>query len=187
MALKRLTIDGYGQVELNNVAFRRDGRVEAQCKLKKDEFSKTNPAENGMILAVNKIKNIIGSPIGMGDIYPVALNYSAEHLCDERNTGLKNFYLTPDSYLPRVGYLSVGDTFTTNCVCYDDVEFESEEALKTALENVETSVFGVVDNSGVIKLTKTKPETIPHGLLMMAKSSTMPDGQYGVHFHVVAV
>ena len=30
MAQKRLVIDGYGQLELNNVAFRRDGRVEAQ-------------------------------------------------------------------------------------------------------------------------------------------------------------
>ena len=24
---------GYGQVELNKVAFRRDGRIEAQCRL----------------------------------------------------------------------------------------------------------------------------------------------------------
>ena len=31
MATKRFTIDGYGQVELNNVAFRQDGRIEAQC------------------------------------------------------------------------------------------------------------------------------------------------------------
>ena len=30
MAQTRLVIDGYGQLELNNVAFRRDGRVEAQ-------------------------------------------------------------------------------------------------------------------------------------------------------------
>ena len=32
MATKRLVISGYGQVELNNVAFRRDGRIEAQCQ-----------------------------------------------------------------------------------------------------------------------------------------------------------
>lgn len=29
MATRRFIIDGYGQVELNQVAFRRDGRVEA--------------------------------------------------------------------------------------------------------------------------------------------------------------
>lgn len=31
MATKRFIIDGFGQVELNNVAFRRDGRIETQC------------------------------------------------------------------------------------------------------------------------------------------------------------
>ena len=30
MADKRLVIDGFGQIELNQVSFRRDGRVEAQ-------------------------------------------------------------------------------------------------------------------------------------------------------------
>ena len=33
MALQRYTIDGYGQLELNAVAFRRSGRIEAQCKI----------------------------------------------------------------------------------------------------------------------------------------------------------
>ena len=33
MAFKRFVIDGFGQLELNQVAFRRDGRVEAQCAL----------------------------------------------------------------------------------------------------------------------------------------------------------
>ena len=32
----KFTIDGYAQLELNNVAFRRDGRIEAQCKLSAD-------------------------------------------------------------------------------------------------------------------------------------------------------
>ena len=31
--MARLSKTGYGQVELNNVAFRRDGRIEAQCAL----------------------------------------------------------------------------------------------------------------------------------------------------------
>ena len=29
MALKRIEIEGYGQLELNQVAFRRSGRIEA--------------------------------------------------------------------------------------------------------------------------------------------------------------
>lgn len=44
MALKRFTIDGYGQIELNQCAFRRDGRIEAQCALYDQEFAK-NQAE----------------------------------------------------------------------------------------------------------------------------------------------
>ena len=52
MAFKRMVIDGYGQLELNNVAFRRDGRVEAQCALDATDFADV-PAENGMLLAVD--------------------------------------------------------------------------------------------------------------------------------------
>ena len=33
MALQKMEKKGYGQLELNNVAFRRDGRIEAQCAL----------------------------------------------------------------------------------------------------------------------------------------------------------
>ncbi len=47
MALARLVIDGYGQCELNNAAFRRDGRIEAQCALDETDFADV-PAENGM-------------------------------------------------------------------------------------------------------------------------------------------
>ena len=32
--ITRIACDGYGQLELNQVAFRRDGRIEAQSKLK---------------------------------------------------------------------------------------------------------------------------------------------------------
>lgn len=61
MSLKRLVIDGYGQLELNNVAFRRDGRIEAQCKLDETDF-KSVPAENGMLLAVDNVKRVIRFP-----------------------------------------------------------------------------------------------------------------------------
>ena len=48
MAIKRMVIDGYGQVELNQVAFRRDGRIEAQCALDPTDFAKVS-SENGML------------------------------------------------------------------------------------------------------------------------------------------
>ena len=47
MASTRLVIDGYGQIELNNVAFRRDGRIVAQCALDTVAFASVK-AENGI-------------------------------------------------------------------------------------------------------------------------------------------
>ena len=35
-----MLIDGFGQIELNQVAFRRDGRIEAQCALNPVDFEK---------------------------------------------------------------------------------------------------------------------------------------------------
>ena len=62
MALKRFICDGYGQLELNQVAFRRDGRIEAQCALSPVDFEKV-PAENGMLLAVDNINRIVKFPV----------------------------------------------------------------------------------------------------------------------------
>ena len=108
-SITRLDIKGYGQVELNNVAFRRDGRVEAQCKAVGMEI-----VENGMLLAINSVNKTV-APATNGDL-PIALVYSAEHVYDEK-MGLKNFKLNAEEdYLPRLGYLAVGDKFTTNCV-----------------------------------------------------------------------
>ena len=124
MALKRMVIDGYGQVELNQVAFRRDGRIEAQCALDATDFA-TAPAENGMLLAVDNITRTVKLPKDAS--LPLALNYTAEHIYDERTPGLKNFKTEVGGISPRLGYLSVGDKFVTNCIAYDSDEFTKEE------------------------------------------------------------
>ena len=64
MAIKRMVIDGYGQVELNQVAFRRDGRIEAQCALDAVDFEKVS-AEKARELNANHpvfetLKNLYG-------------------------------------------------------------------------------------------------------------------------------
>ena len=101
---KKFEIDLYSQLELNNVAFRRDGRIEAQCAL--DEGFSEAPAENGMLLAVDKANGLIKLPVD-GSL-PIALNYTTEHMYDERKMGLKNFCLRPeDGFYPRMGYLWV--------------------------------------------------------------------------------
>ena len=177
MSLKRLVIDGYGQLELNNVAFRRDGRIEAQCALDSTDFA-TIPAENGMLLAVDNVKRVVRLPVE-SETMPLALHYSSEHMYDERKPGLKNFKLERGSFLPRLGYLSLGDKFTTNCICYDTSEFDSEETLLTALEFETlktTPVYAVASTMGAWKLTKTAGGALAR---VLAKT-TMPDGQVAV-------
>ena len=175
MSLKRLVIDGYGQLELNNVAFRRDGRIEAQCKLDATDF-KSVPAENGMLLAVDNVKRVVRFPKS-DEKMPLALHYSAEHMYDERLPGLKNFKLEKGSFLPRMGYLAEGDKFTTNCICYDDSDFSTEELLVTALEKVkETPLYAAPSTLGAWQITKT--DTNARAIVLC--KTTMPDGQLAV-------
>lgn len=183
MAIQRLAIDGYGQLELNNAAFRRDGRVEAQCALDATDFA-SMLAENGMLLAVDNINRTI--KIAEDDSLPIAINYSSEHLYDDTKSGLKDFALGKDDVLPRLGYLAVGDKFTTNCLCYDSDEYTDDDTLKTAIEAVATTkVYGGISDIGAIKLSATEPSVGP--VLMVTKPFTMPDGQYAVQLQVLKV
>jgi hypothetical protein len=178
----RFVIDGFGQVELNNAAFRRDGRIEAQCKLDPEDFEKM-PAENGMLLAVDRVNRVVKLPTEEDTL--IALNYSAEHLYDERAYGLKNFKLELDDYLPRLGYLSRGDKFTSNCISYDFEEFDSDEALMAAGQEIkDTPLYGGIDTElGSILVSKNEPAAGPK--LLVVEATTMPDGQFAFMFQVL--
>ena len=184
MAFKRLTIDGYGQLELNQVAFRRDGRIEAQCKLDDTDFASI-PAENGMLLAVDRVNRTVKLPVSaVAAVMPIALNYTAEHMYDERANALKDFKLERGSFLPRLGYLSVGELFTTNCVGYDDGDFANDAALETALDGIaSTPLYGGICDAGVINIDTTKPSAGP--VLKVVEKTTMPDGTLGIKFQVL--
>lgn len=189
MALTRLTIDGYAQVELNQVAFRRDGRIEAQLPLDATDFASAM-AENGMVLVVDRVAGSIKMPkSGVKGVF--ALNYSSEHMYDERKPGLKNFALGKDDVLPRLGYLDIGDKFTTNCLSYDasvssDAAFVSDDAFLTALENVKTTkLYGIPAADGSWKITKSAPSS---GVCcIVEKKTTMPDGQVAAKLQVIAL
>ena len=109
MALQRYKIDGYGQLELNAVAFRRSGRIEAQCKI----ADGIEYVENGMLLAVDNVERVV--KYAEDKSLPIALNYTTEHMYDERAKGLKHFRLNAGEHLPRMGYQGAGDKYTTNC------------------------------------------------------------------------
>ena len=184
MAFKRMTIDGFGQLELNQVAFCRDGRVEAQCALDATDFADV-PAENGMLLAVDRVNRTIKFPkSAVIATCPVALNYTTEHMYDERANALKNFKLERGTFLPRLGFLSVGELFTTNCIGYDDDEFDDDEALEDAFDDIDTTaLYGGISDEGAIAVSATKPTAGP--VLLAVEKTTMPDGQLAMKFQVL--
>ena len=162
---------GYGQIELNQCAFRRDGRIEAQCKIEGADY-----VENGMILAIDNTKREVRYPAA-GD-YMFGLNYTSEHMYDERLVGGLKYYKTDkDSFLPRLGYLAVGDKFTTNTVVYDAAD-------------ITTMVYGYVKagDNGYIRLSATKPTDAIAGaplLRVIDAKATMPNGAPAVKFQCI--
>lgn len=179
--MSRMVIDGYGQVELNNVAFRRDGRIEAQCALSTTDFASI-PAENGMILRVKKADHEICFADASAENQLYALNYSAEHMYDERRPGLKNFKLeSKDDFLPRVGYLAAGDLWTSNCV--DLGSYADVSAVASALAS--GAVYAAVGTQGAPVLAAAAPTAGP--VMQVIKKTTMPDGQTAFQFQVLSV
>ena len=163
---------GYGQIELNQCAFRRDGRIEAQCKIEGADY-----VENGMILAIDNTKREVRYPAA-GD-YMFGLNYTSEHMYDERLVGGLKYYKTDkDSFLPRLGYLAVGDKFTTNTVVYDET---------LTLTN---AVYGYVKagDNGYIRLSAEKPsDAIAEAPLLRVidAKATMPNGAPAIKFQCI--
>ena len=90
-----------------------------------------------------------------------------------------------EEFYPRMGYPTLADLWTSNCLCYDDGEFADEDALTEALEACkETPVYGGASEIGAVKLSATKPTYGP--VLKVVKFYTMPDGQPGVKLQVIA-
>lgn len=168
-----ITRKGFGQLELNRVAFRRDGRVEAQMPY--DTATEGTKYENGMVVILDKAagKVKVGT-IGAEDLYGIV--YTSEELYDSRKPGLKNFGVEvingeakgPEGYdvLPRIGFLAVGDVITTNTV-----------------KTTDTFTDGVKVYAGATgEWTTTASENGPIGV---AALSTMPDGQDAIEITIV--
>ena len=165
----KLAKNGYGQLELNQVAFRRDGRIEAQCKIA-DGIAHI---ENGMLLAVNNMNRTV-EYVKSGNVHPIALHYSSEHMYDERANALKDFKLDAKSFLPRMGYLSAGDKYTTNTVEFEG--YDNEAAFLAALGKTTLYAHAAEDGYHLVNATA-------EGAIALAvAATTMPDGQNAVKF-----
>ena len=160
---------GYAQLELNNAAFRRSGRIEAQCKI----ADGIEYLENGMLLAVNNAARqveFVGEDNGH---LPVALHYSSEHMYDNRANALMNFKLEPGSFLPRLGYLGAGDKYTTNCVDYNGNLWEAIEAGTVLYAHAGADGYHLVNT------------TADKAIAIVIGATTMPDGQKAVKFQAL--
>ena len=176
MALVKLAKKGYGQLELNFAAFRRSGDIEAQCRM----ADGIEYLENGMLLAVDRKNRTVGYPTGaQGEV--IALNYTTEHMYDERYQALKDFKLDKNTFLPRLGYIGRPDKFTTNTVCYDNATYADVDAIKAAVKA--GKVYGVPctegECAGYIQLTADKGTGFAVEVIGV---TTMPDGQVAIKF-----
>lgn len=194
MAINRLTIDGYASLELNRVSFSLTGRVVADVPLA-SSFNAGTPAENGMILAVNYAANEVVKPSGMDDVRVLALHCSPEKEYDPNLSGLNQFKLTAETtnkyqmrgqgFYPRLGILSVGEKFTTNCISYDTADYTNNAGALAALAAYATTpVYGTACSAGTILLDTTIPSTATIAL-QVCGYTTMPNGDVGVKFVVV--
>ena len=183
MANARFYQNGYGQFEPQNCAFMRDGRIEAQCKAG-SAFTTALPLENGMLVAVDKVKGEVDLADAT-EVRPIGIVYTAEKIHDQFNPGLKNFKNDgANGFYPRVGYLSVGDKFTTNCIAADTAVYATETALNNALNAVGTTpMYGTyTTHLGAIAVSTVAPTKGP--VLTVVKKTTMPDGSPAVQFIV---
>lgn len=182
MAMKRFPLDQFASLELNQVEFPRQGMVISQTPLG-EEFTKEAPCENGMWVCADKSEGVIRAIKDLEE--PIGIVYTSEKEYDYMHYGLKTFGRKIEGDYPRVGVFSKSDTVTTNCLQYDDGEFEDEQALFDALKaHAETPVYVVpVVGECVPKLTASKPASGLYG--KVTKFYTVPNGEKGVKYQIV--
>ena len=187
MSLVRYGITGYSVLELNNVAFRRDGRIEAQLPLDATDFE-TDKAEAGMLLKV-----VPGVEVTYPDAVTdkmIALHYTTEKMYDQFNQGLNGWACDRLlGFYPRLGYLAVGDKFTTNCLSYlqgsAGADFAANDAAAKALINAAqtTAVYGVpCANGGIELVLAANLSASAEVVLQVVKPTTLPNGDYAAQF-----
>ena len=194
MALKRFPLEQYATVELNQVAFPKNGMVVSQTPLGEkfgEGENKYGVCENGMWVSADKSKDYIDAPETLTDM--IGIVYTTEKEYDMYHYGLKTFGRKVAGDYPRIGIFSLGDTVTSNCFQYDDTEFPatsgddaktSEEVLFEALKNTkETPLYIVpVVGSPIAKITKTATAGT---YAKVVKFYTVPNGEPGIKYQIV--
>ena len=189
--MERFPLEMYATVELNQVAFPKNGMVVSQTPLG-EEYTKEAPCENGMWVLADKGRGFIGS-ITEDEQTPIGIVYTTEKEYDMYHYGLKTFGRKIAGDYPRVGIFSLGDTITTNCLQYDEGEFVDEQdapkasALYAALEKIDKTPLYVVPVavSSVPQITATKPDVGTYAKVV--KFYTVPNGERGIKYQIVSL
>ena len=120
-------------VELNKVASRKTGEIEAQCKLAEGIES----LQNGQIVYIDAATDTIVLEKTESCVDAKYLHFSNPRRYEDGKTGMENFrYETSDDkYLPRLYKLTAGDLFFT--------DYNFGETLPEGIVEVTTSLIPV--------------------------------------------
>ena len=101
----------YSIVELNKVASRKTGEIEAQCVL-----AEGDTLQNGEIVYVKAATDEIVKKYDAATcVDAMYLHFSNPRRYEDGKTGMENFiYTKSEKYLPRLYKLTAGDIFTTD-------------------------------------------------------------------------
>lgn len=157
----------YATVELNKVASRKTGEIEAQCEL----ASTIESLENGAIMFIDAAKDEIVKTYSATCVDAMYLHFSNPRRYEDGRSGMENFiYERNDDYetmgvkyLPRMYKLTAGDLFTTD---YDYATGKAYVKDATLAEEGKAITFG---NHSIVAV----------------KHTTMPNGKPGVLYRVV--
>lgn len=108
----------YSIVELNKVASRKTGEIEAQCKLSDDFLEDgVKVLENGAIVYIDAATDeIVKTYDATKCVNAKYLHFSNPRRYEDGKTGMENFRYesSDDKVLPRLFKLTVGDIFSTD-------------------------------------------------------------------------
>lgn len=177
--MAKFPLTKYASLEMNRAGYLKTGLIRSQTPLS-DEFTAEAPCENGMWVDANIANGAIKLP--SEDTREYGIVYTTEKEWGRYNYGLKEHFDVAGAY-PRVGILSTGDIFTTNC--FDMGDFGSQEEVETAMKALATTPLYVepVAGDGRPKITATKPTTGTFG--QVVKYTTVPNGERAIKYTIV--
>ena len=147
--------------ELNKVASRKTGEIEAQCKLGEDFADDDYSLENGAIVFVKAQDNTIVKEYSDECVDAMYLHFSNPRRYEDGRTGMENFiyHVNDDyetfghAYLPRLYKLTTGDIFTTN------FDFDAGKGIITEVPDKGTTFeFG---NHKIMVIESSALDTVP--------------------------